>query len=74
MNSDEKIKGLRTEGRMSMRGLARAAAVTPMVITNIEKGFTPGSSAVLSKITRALETDVDQARDSIKVQDADDSS
>ena len=42
-----------------MRGLAKAVDVSPMHISNIEKGFTKGSSELIAKIARALETDVD---------------
>ena len=41
MNLGGKIKELRGERKMSMRGLARAVDVTPMHISNIEKGFCP---------------------------------
>ena len=60
MNLGTKIKELRGERKMSMRGLARAVDVTPMHISNIEKGFTKGSSELISKIAKALDTDVDQ--------------
>ena len=60
MNLGQKIKDLRAERKMSMRGLARAVDVTPMHISNIEKGFTTGSSELIAKIAKALETDVDQ--------------
>ena len=56
----KKIKELRVGMKMSMRGLARAVGVTPMHISNIEKGFTKGSSELISKIAKALDTDVDQ--------------
>tara|TARA_B100000886_G_C20309774_1_gene443333 strand:- start:153 stop:545 length:393 start_codon:yes stop_codon:yes gene_type:complete len=59
MNLGETIKALRNEKRMSMRGLAKAVDVTPMHISNIEKGFTTGSSHLIAKIARVLETDVD---------------
>jgi len=59
MNFGETIKALRFEKRLSMRGLAKAVDVTPMHISNIEKGFTTGSSELIAKIARALETDVD---------------
>ena len=55
----EKILSLRNEKRLSMRGLAKAVDVSPMHISNIEKGFTKGSSELIAKIARALETDVD---------------
>jgi transcriptional regulator with XRE-family HTH domain len=56
----EKIQELRAAKRMSMRGLARSVDVTPMHISNIEKGFTTGSSELIAKIAKALETDVDE--------------
>ena len=59
MNLGETIKALRDEKRLSMRGLAKAVDVSPMHISNIEKGFTKGSSELIAKIARALETDVD---------------
>jgi len=59
MNFGETIKALRFQKRLSMRGLAKAVDVTPMHISNIEKGFTKGSSELIAKIARALETDVD---------------
>jgi len=59
MSLGETIKALRDEKRLSMRGLAKAVDVTPMHISNIEKGFTTGSSGLIAKIARALETDVD---------------
>ena len=49
MSLGGKIKDLRAERKMSMRGLARAVDVTPMHISNIEKGFTKGSSELISK-------------------------
>ena len=55
-----KIKQLRVEKKMSMRGLARAVDVTPMQISNIEQGFTKGSSELIFQIAKALDTDVDQ--------------
>ena len=59
MSLGETIKALRDEKRLSMRGLAKAVDVTPMHISNIEKGFTTGSSGLIAKIARVLETDVD---------------
>ena len=59
MSLGETIKALRDENRLSMRGLAKAVDVTPMHISNIEKGFTTGSSELIAKIARVLETDVD---------------
>jgi transcriptional regulator with XRE-family HTH domain len=59
MKLGETIKALRDEKRLSMRGLAKAVDVTPMHISNIEKGFTTGSSELIAKIARVLETDVD---------------
>ena len=59
MSLGETIKALRDEKRLSMRGLAKAVDVTPMHISNIEKGFTTGSSGLIANIARALETDVD---------------
>ena len=59
MSLGETIKALRDEKRLSMRGLAKAGDVTPMHISNIEKGFTTGSSELIAKIARVLETDVD---------------
>ena len=58
MNFGETIKALRFQKRLSMRGLAKAVDVTPMHISNIEKGFTTGSSELIAKIARVLETDV----------------
>jgi transcriptional regulator with XRE-family HTH domain len=60
MNLGETIKALRDERRLSMRGLAKAVDVSPMHISNIEKGFMKGSSELIAKIARALETDVDR--------------
>ena len=62
MTLGETIKALRDEKRLSMRGLAKAVDVTPMHISNIEKGFTTGSSGLIAKIARTLETDVDKLR------------
>lgn len=59
MSLGETIKALRDEQRMSMRGLAKAVDVSPMHISNIEKGFTKGSSELIANIARALKTDVD---------------
>ena len=59
MSLGETIKALRDEKRLSMRGLAKAVDVTPMHISNIEKGFTTGSAELIAKIARVLETDVD---------------
>jgi len=59
MRLGETIKALRDEKRLSMRGLAKAVDVSPMHVSNIEKGFTKGSSELIAKIARALETDVD---------------
>ena len=59
MNLGETIKALRDEKRLSMRGLAKAVDVTPMHVSNIEKRFTTGSSELIAKIARVLETDVD---------------
>jgi transcriptional regulator with XRE-family HTH domain len=56
----ERIVELRHERRMSMRGLAKSVDVTPMHISNIEKGHTTGSSELIAKIANALETDVDE--------------
>lgn len=60
MTLGDKIVELRTEKKISMRGLARAVDVTPMHISNIEKGYTTGSSELIAKIAKALETDVDE--------------
>ena len=60
MTLGETIKALRDEKRLSMRGLAKAVDVTPMHISNIEKGFTNGSSALIAKIAKALDADVDR--------------
>tara|TARA_Y100001970_G_C14014806_1_gene740356 strand:- start:548 stop:937 length:390 start_codon:yes stop_codon:yes gene_type:complete len=59
MRLGETIKALRDDKRLSMRGLAKAVDVSPMHISNIEKGFTKGSSELIAKIARVLETDVD---------------
>ena len=59
MTLGETIKDLRDKKRLSMRGLAKAVDVTPMHISNIEKGFTTGSSGLIAKIARVLEADVD---------------
>ena len=59
MKLGETIKALRDEKRLSMRGLAKAVDVTPMHISNIEKGFTTGSAELIAKIARVLGTDVD---------------
>ena len=55
-----KIKELLLEKKMSMRGLTRAADVTPMQISNIEQRFTKGSSELIFQIANALDTEVDQ--------------
>ena len=60
MTLGEKIQELRSELRMSMRGLSKAVGVTPMHISNIEKGHTNGSSELIAKIATALETNVDE--------------
>ena len=60
MTLGEKIVELRQQQRMSMRALAKAVDVTPMHISNIEKGFTKGSSELIAKIAKVLEADVDQ--------------
>ena len=59
MELGETIKELRCKKGLSMRGLAKAVDVTPMHISNIEKGFTTGSSGLIAKIAKVLETDVD---------------
>ena len=60
MTLGDKIQELRKEKRLSMRGLAKSVGVTPMHISNIEKGFTNGSSELIAKIAKALETDPDK--------------
>ena len=60
MTLGDRIQELRAEKRMSMRGLAKSVGVTPMHISNIEKGFTTGSSELIAKIAKALETDPDK--------------
>ena len=60
MNLGEKIVELRRQQRMSMRALAKNVGVTPMHVSNIEKGFTTGSAELIARMAKALEADVDQ--------------
>ena len=60
MTLSEKIKALRSEKRLSVRGLAKEVSVTPMHISNLENNKTNASPELIKKIAIALETDSDE--------------
>ena len=60
MTLSEKIKALRTEKRLSVRGLAKEVSVTPMHISNLENNKTNASPELIKKIASALEADADE--------------
>lgn len=60
MTLPEKIKALRTEKRLSVRGLAREVSVTPMHISNLENNKSNASPELIKKIALALEADADE--------------
>lgn len=60
MTLQEKIKALRTEKRLSVRGLAREVSVTPMHISNLENNKSNASPELIKKIALALEADADE--------------
>tara|TARA_B110000008_G_scaffold221526_1_gene221913 strand:- start:578 stop:922 length:345 start_codon:yes stop_codon:yes gene_type:complete len=59
-NFAEYLKGLRTEQRIGVRELGREVGVTGMHISNMEKGKSLPSPAVIVKLAEALGTDVDE--------------
>ena len=54
------LKGLRTEQRIGVRELGREVGVTGMHISNMEKGKSLPSPALIVKLAEALGTDVDE--------------
>ena len=60
MTLSEKIKALRTEQRLSVRGLAKEVSVTPMHISNLENNKTNASPELIKKIAAALNADADE--------------
>ena len=60
MSLGEKIKQLRDEKRISIRGLGRITDVSGMHISNIEKGKMNASPELITRIAAALETNVDE--------------
>ena len=59
-NFAEYLKGLRTEQRIGVRELGREVGVTGMHISNMEKGKSLPSPALIVKLAEALGTDVDE--------------
>ena len=59
-NFAEYLKGLRTEQRMGVRELGREVGVTGMHISNMEKGKSLPSPALIVRLAEALGTDVDE--------------
>ena len=59
-NFAEYLKGLRTEQRIGVREIGREVGVTGMHISNMEKGKSLPSPAVIVKLAEALGTDVDE--------------
>ena len=59
-NFAEYLKGLRTEQRIGVRELGREVGVTGMHISNMEKGKSLPSPALIVRLAQALGTDVDE--------------
>ena len=59
-NFAEYLNQLRTSKRIGVRELGRAVGVTGMHISNMEKGKSLPSPALIVKLAKALETDVDE--------------
>ena len=59
MDGASPVTAFRNRKGLTLRGLARRAAISPGYLSQIEKGAKPGSAAVLSRLARALETTVD---------------
>ena len=59
-NFAEYLKRLRTEQRIGVRELGREVGVTGMHISNMEKGKSLPSPALIVKLAEALGTDVDE--------------
>tara|TARA_B110000114_G_scaffold95330_1_gene100524 strand:+ start:80 stop:424 length:345 start_codon:yes stop_codon:yes gene_type:complete len=59
-NFAEYLKGLRTEQRIGVRELGREVGVTGMHISNMEKGKSLPSPALVVRLAEALGTDVDE--------------
>ena len=59
-NFAEYLKGLRTEQRIGVRELGREVGVTGMHISNMEKGKSLPSPALIVRLAEALGTDVDE--------------
>ena len=59
-NFAEYLKALRTEQRIGVRELGREVGVTGMHISNMEKGKSLPSPALIVKLAEALGTDVDE--------------
>ena len=60
MSLGNKVKQLRDDKRISIRGLGRLTDVSGMHISNIEKGKVNASPELITKIAEALETNVDE--------------
>ena len=59
-NFSEYLKALRIDKRFGVRELGREVGVTGMHISNMEKGKSLPSPALLAKLAVALGTDVDE--------------
>ena len=62
----EYLNQLRTSKRIGVRELGRTVGVTGMHISNMEKGKSLPSPALIVKLAKALETDVDEMNQGIK--------
>ena len=60
LNFAEYLHKLRTDKRMGVRELGREVGVTGMHISNMEKGKSLPSAALIAKLAEVLEVDVDE--------------
>ena len=60
MSLGDKIKELREDKRISIRGLGRLTDVSGMHISNIEKNKMNASPELVTRIAQALDADVDE--------------
>ena len=60
MSLGDKIKELREEKRISIRGLGRLTEVSGMHISNLEKNKVNASPELVTKIAEALDADPDE--------------
>ena len=60
MSLGDKIKELREDKRISIRGLGRLTDVSGMHISNIEKNKINASPELVTRISEALDADIDE--------------